>query len=513
MNVPRLVATFLGAGLWLSSLAATAQPGSGTWYFGQRTGLVFANGTVRAVEDSGNTQPANGHAALTVTDAASGQLRFYGNATTLWNRAHRPMPHGDSLAPRAFNRAPQAALAVPAPGQDGQYYVFTLGDDPAVGPPATQLTYSLVDLALQNGLGDVVAGTKNRRAGGGYGYQFTAVPHANGQDYWVLIRRWDAPVFDAYRLTRAGLAFSHAQRIGPDQPAWAPGRFPFVDGFLKASPNGARLAYALADLPQLSLFDFDASTGLLSHYRPLGPLNGLGGVSFSPDNSKLYVENYSTTPSPSHPGGRAFNVLSQYDLAAGSDAAVAASGMSIVVDNPATNIRTDRQTSLGAYPLQLGPDGKLYANSLYDDPALAQAPGQSNFYVVNYPNRRGFACDVQYRAFVFPGGGNTCCGLPNLVQSPFNNLESTGPEPQPCEALVLQPFPNPTAGAFQLQVPGSCFAPYRLRIYDALGRRVHQQDVAKALSAPVDVSSLAPGLYQLEATFATQTFRAKLLKR
>jgi len=494
----------------LSSFAGQAQKEASIWYFGQRTGFIFSNGTVHTVEDSGDNL-SNGRAAITFTDRKSGQLLFYGNATSLWNREHQLMPHGDSLAPQGFNELPQAALAVPAPGKENQYYVFTLINDPTTTLAVAGLSYSLVDMNLHNGLGDVAAGTKNQLAGGGYGYQFTAVPHANGQDYWVLIRHWNEPIFDTYLLTTAGIALAHSQRIGPIQPL-QPGGASGGDGFLKASPDGKKLVYLVSDYPQLSLFDFDTTTGLMSHYLSLDNLLSPGGVSFSPDNSKLYVQNYSQTPSPNYVGGRAYNVISQYDVAAGSDAAVIASGMSILVNNPTTNIRVDNQSSQGDYTMQLGLDGKLYANSNYLDPTIKQVTGQANFYVINFPNRRGFACDVQYQTFVFDGAGNTCCGLPNFVQSYFNNLESNGPVAEPCEALTISPFPNPTAGSFQLRVADSCFTPYQVILYDALGRRVYEQVVSTALSENLDFNSLAPGLYYLEAKFSDKTLRAKLTK-
>jgi len=494
----------------LSNFVGQAQKEASIWYFGQRTGFIFSNGTVHTVEDSGNNL-SNGSAAITFADRKSGLLLFYGNAKSLWNREHHLMPHGDSLAPQGFNKLPQAVLTVPAPGKEKQYYVFTLVNDPTTALAATSLSYSLIDINLNNGLGDVVAGTKNQVVGGGYGYQFTAVPHANGQDYWVLIRRWDEPIFDTYLLTVTGIALAHSQRIGPVQPL-QPSGASGGDGFLKASPDGKKLVYLVSDYPQLSLFDFNATTGLMSHYLSLGNLLSPGGVSFSPDNSKLYVQNYSQTPSPNYVGGRAYNVISQYDVAAGSDAAVVASGISILVDNPATNIRVDNQTSQGDYTMQLGPDGKLYANSDYLDPTIMQIAGQANFYVINFPNRRGFACNVQYQTFVFDGAGNTCCGLPNFIQSYFNNLESNGPAAEPCESLAISPFPNPTAGSFQLRVAAGCFAPYQVILYDALGRRVYQQAISTALSEKLEISSLAPGLYYLEAKFPDKTLRTKLTK-
>ena len=514
MKYQRFIIVLLSSFFLLSSFSSQAQHEAELWYFGQRTGLDFSTGTIQTLENSSNNLPSS-RAAITISDGKSGQLLFYGNATSIWNREHHLMPHGDSLAAPGSNGLPQAVLAVPAPGKEKHYYIFTLINDPTIDPSALSFSYSIVDMTLQNGLGDVVADTKNQligTIGSRYGSQFTAVPHTNGQDYWLLIHHIDEPVFDSYLLTATGITLAHSQRIGPIQTL-LPGRASAgVDGFLKASPDGKKLVYLVSDYPQLSLFDFDANTGVMSHYLQLGNLLSPGGVSFSPDNSKLYVQNYSQTPSPNFIGGRAFNVISQYDIAAGSDEAIVASGMSILVDNPTTNIRVDNQSSQGDYTMQLGPDGKLYANSNYLDPTLTLKAGESNFYVVNFPNRKGFACDVQYQTFVFPGAGNTCCGLPNFLQSYFNNLQSKGPVAEPCESFAISPFPNPTTGSFQLQVPASCFTPYQVILYNALGQRVFQQVVSTALSQNLKVNLLASGIYYLEARFSDKTLRAKLTK-
>ena len=89
----------------------------------------------------------------------------------------------------------------------------------------------------------------------------------------------------------------------------------------------------------MSLFDFDAATGLLSNYLNLGPSVSASSVSFSPDNSKLYVSHFDVVDQAR--GLRA--ILSQFDLAAGDAAAVVASRMSIVAGNPSTNIQAEPQ--------------------------------------------------------------------------------------------------------------------------------------------------------------------------
>lgn len=164
----------------------------------------------------------------------------------------------------------------------------------------------------------------------------------------------------------------------------------------------------------------------------------------------------------------------------------------------------DVQSSNGEYTLQLGPDGRLYGNSGYSDPAVPEVQGQQNMYVINAPNRRDFACDVQYKTFVFGGDSYTASvdGFPAFLESYFNGLEPTPLPAQECAESALGVFPNPTTGVFQLQVPEGCFTPYQMVLYNALGQRVYEQAITTALSGPLDISTLAPSIYFLEAQLA-----------
>ena len=484
--------------LLLNSSGVRAQQEASIWYFGNKTGFDFSAGAPQPLTNSARTA---GSACVSLSDKRTGQLLFYSDASRIWNRQHRLMPHGDSL--RGFYNIAQGALALPVPGQDQQYYLFTLNPSSSIA----NLFYSLIDMRLDGGLGDIVATQKNQPLTGNLNYQLTAVPHANGHDYWLLTQQWDSNTFRVYLINEKGISLAQVQSIGPERPSLS-------EGFLKASPDGKKLAYGTADDLPLSLFDFDAATGLLSHYINLGKLLSIGGISFSPDNSKLYVQNYSLLPDQvTYKYQR--NIINQFDLSAGSDAAIAASGMSIVGANPRTNIRADVQSSNGEYTLQLGLDGRLYGNSSYSDANAPEIRGQENMYVINAPNCRGFACDVQYKAFIFAGPDATTesfSGFPAFLESYFNGLEPTPLPAQECKEIALSIFPNPTGGVFQLQVPESCFTPYQVVLYNALGQQVYQHAITNALSERQDISQLAPGIYFLEARFADKTWRSKLSK-
>lgn len=240
----------------------------------------------------------------------------------------------------------------------------------------------------------------------------------------------------------------------------------------------------------------------------LGPSLEASSVSFSPDNSKLYVSHFDVVDQAR--GLRA--ILSQFDLAAGDAAAVVASRMSIVAGNPTTNIRADQQLTTGDYTLQLGLDGRLYGNCNYEDRFLPRQAGQHYMYVINYPNRRGFACQVRAQPFVFANPESSpSAGLPNFIQSYFNGLEPSTDESGTCADFSLSVFPNPSRRFVQVQVPGACFAPYELTLYNAIGQRLSQTTVSTALSAPLDLGERAAGLYLLQARRGAQVVTKRMV--
>ena len=482
---------------------ARAQREADNWYFGQRAGFVFGPAGPTPVLDG---QMRTEFACAVASDPATGQLRLYTNGERVWNREHRVMPHGDSL--RGSFYVNQGALLVPAPGPARRYYLFTLRQP--VQDRACALFYSVVDLALDAGQGDVVAAAKNVPLAGGLTMKLTAVPHANGRDYWVLAHAWGSAEFLVYPLTERGVGALRRQAIGPAHPAQPADTTGDrgLRGFLRASPDGRRLACAVSfGTEPFAIFDFDAATGTISRYVNLGALHDAYGVCFSPDNSKLYVQNFTRLP-----GNAGFAVLSQYDLAAGDDAAVAASGRSVVAGNPATNVSAIEGGGV-YYALQNGPDGRMYGASAYRNAAtLPGENGLRTLFVLGRPNAAGFACALRAQPFEAFGDRSVFGGLPNFLQNVFNGRE-------PAEAPACAPgpaalYPNPCAEACYVQLGDACGQPYALTLYDALGRRAARfARTGASDEPPFPVAGLAPGLYVAELRFARQVQYRKVVKQ
>lgn len=92
----------------------------------------------------------------------------------------------------------QSALILRQPGTDSIYYIFTVEEFLYGG-----LCYSIVDLTLQNGLGEVTQ--KNIPLLLTCTERLTAVRHANGIDYWIVIHGWNNNKFYAYHFSATGV--------------------------------------------------------------------------------------------------------------------------------------------------------------------------------------------------------------------------------------------------------------------------------------------------------------------
>jgi hypothetical protein len=139
------------------------------------------------------------HTHANISDSA-GNLLFYTNGVYIADATHDTMMNGSGINPGAYsNFVPdghliaQGALIIKKPGWENLYYMFHNTCDhyppPLTGCRAYQLYMSIVDMNLNNGLGEVilknypiVVDTLNTG-------KIHAVKHANGRDWWVVCHR------------------------------------------------------------------------------------------------------------------------------------------------------------------------------------------------------------------------------------------------------------------------------------------------------------------------------------
>jgi len=352
-------------------LQGFSQKEANNWYFGNQAGVDFNSGSPIAFNGSAMTQ-LEGCASISDT---SGATLFYTNGASVWNRSNIQMPNGFGLL--GDNNSAQAAIIVRAPGSYTMFYIFTT---PTWG--VGDMCYSIVDMTLQGGFGDVT--TKNTPMFTNSTEKVTAVYHANGNDIWIIGHEFNTNNFYSFLLTAGGVnpvpVITSAGTVHSSVLGFA--------GYMKGSHNGQKIAYACTiNMNLVEVLDFDNSTGIPSNPISFSNITEAYGLEFSPDDSKLYA----TEENPA--------LIVQWDLNAGSAAAIAASQM--VIGNG---------TSACA-ALQLGPDGKIY---------LAKRSASQFLGVINDPDSAGLACN--FVDDVVPLAPGTSCqyGLPNFFQSMFS---------------------------------------------------------------------------------------------
>ncbi len=319
----------------------------------------------------------------------NGNLLFYTDGITIWNRNHQPMPNGTGLG--GHTSSTQSGIIVPSPASPDIYYVFTVDE----AGKLKGLQYNIVDMASDGGLGDVIL--KNVLLRTPVTEKLTAVMHANGTDIWVVAHDYGNNNFLAYLVTATGVtatpvitAIGHDYEIDND-----------IRGYMKAAPDGGKIALAGHSVNGIEIFQFDNGTGILSNriaidnyfITPVASLFNLTyGIEFSSDSSKLYVSNtifhniFDTSSS-----------IYQFNLSNYNNTAVLNSGIQIT---PEENIPMEG--------LQLAIDGKIYIARLR----------ASFLSTIDNPNVLGVGSGYRQNG-VSLAGRLSMHGLPPFIQSYF----------------------------------------------------------------------------------------------
>jgi len=395
-----------------SSQFLNAQMQTNIWYFGTFAGLDFSSGSPVSLTN-GQLNTAEGCA--TISDA-NGNLLFYSSGAIVYNKDHQIMPNGSGL--NGQYSSSQSTLAAPMPGSDSIYYLFTTAEQ--AGPFGLQ--YSIVDMSLQGGLGDVT--DKNIPLVEPVGEKLTAVQQTGTNNIWIVTHEYYTANFYSYLLTDTGLNTTPVvTNVGSIHSGFGTEN---AIGYMRISPDGKHITAAISRNLTFELFDFDASTGIPSNPLLLPVSDYTYGIEYSRNSKILYAAEFN-------------NKIYQYNLDAGSPAEILAS--KTLVGQPSA-------IEIGA--LQMGPDGKIYVVK----------NGANNLGAIQEPDSLGLACDYSDNACsISPNTGIE--GLPNFFVSFFNpnvpQTAFTASETAVCEKFCVSfhdsSTNNPTA--WQWIFPGA----------------------------------------------------------
>jgi gliding motility-associated-like protein len=372
--------------LLLTSQIILGQKETTHWIFGGFSALDFSCETPQLTVSG--FDGLEGGASIS---SPTGELLFYTNGDVVWNKNHQIMPNGRGLGGLCSNfgnysSASQSALIVPHPGNSNLYYIFTT--DCAEDNFVNGLRYSIVDISLENGRGDVT--TKNQLLVSSTAEKVAAIFKDTAKNVWIVTHGVGNNNFYSFLLTSAGL--NTTPLISSTGQVNTGGR-----GYMKFSPDGNQLVVTSfiggqGDGVQPELFTFDKTSGeVKSNFVLPNSMLSAYGASFSPNSKVLYLT-CAWTCGPS-------SVLYQYNLEAGTPLQIAIK-----------RYVTDITNIYGA--LQLGPDGKLYCLT-YDD------SGNNYIGVVQNPDLGGKACNAVMNYIPIPCTIGPSWGLPNFIESYF----------------------------------------------------------------------------------------------
>lgn len=460
--------------LFLTNLSFGQKQGN-IWYFGEGAGLDFNSGAPVPII-GGNIFPnpqALGEATIAEGSSSicdsTGALLFYSNGENIWNNNHQLMPNGDSLM--GMYSSTHSSFIIPLPLSDSIFYVFTT--DGLERNLEDGLRYSIVNMCLDNGLGDVVLGQKNILLLDTVSEKLAAINHQNGKDVWLIAHKFNSDAFYAYLISENGIIDTVITNIGSVHTG--NGFFSAI-GQMKASPNGNKIALVFSNIsPAVAeLFDFDKATGILSNHINLTTNNNEYGVEFSPDNSKLYITNIAG--------------LHQFDLLAGG-------GTETAINASKTTI-----SSAGCVPsgMQLGPDGKIYVSRCATYVSVINNPnalGASSNFVSNAISFGTTVARVSFPSFI--QGYEYHNEVYNCEVTEINDMNSS---------LNYKLYPNPANQSLILEFDNAEQKTYSMTLYDFQGRIVREITKVNEDKLIIDIANLTGGLYFFQISTDFETF-------
>lgn len=464
------------------------------WYFGEYAGLDFSSGTAIPVFDG----KLNSLLCATISDT-NGNLLFYSDGNTIWNKNHQVM-NSTYLLAESWS---ESSLIVPQPGNNQLYYFFYSGNDTA-NYSLYHLYYSIVDMSQNGGLGGVIS-QDNILFPDSATRKIAAIKHENNSDIWIIVMKGFTNQFYAYLLTNTGFnttpVISNAGLIETTGIS-----------YLKPSPDGTKLANSFRNNHKNEILNFDRSTGIISNLvvfyscDTIAPPNYYygqsAGIEFSPDGTKLYYNIFYIGLIWPH----AATSLYQVDISSGDSVQIANSRIlldSIVCD-------TTSMYKGGTLDAQLAADKKIYLTKV----------AKPYIGVINNPDLSGLACGIVDSAVYLDNGTGilSSATFPIFMNSflPQNNPDIINESEKMSNFFNVQPNPFSTIATVEISENDKCTKSINVEVYDLIGSK-HSIDYSvisdngKSLKLSVSAGALSSGIYLLKVTVNQNIYSRKII--
>ena len=442
------------------------------WYFGNGAGLDFNQTCDPIVLTDGGINGFEGCA--TISDKLTGQLLFSTNSEWVWNRNQVIIPNSNLVA--NGNTITQVMI-IPKPTFDSIYYIITSEVQSYSGQG---YQFHSIDMTLNGGLGGI-AFKDSLLYLSPVTEKITAISHANGTDIWIVGHQYNSNKFLSFLVTSSGInttpVISQIGKINSDYSTSD------AIGELKASPDGSKLASVTLRHPNIELFDFNNSTGQISNlisitenggYDTISGCSGLYGLSFSPNNSLLYVSQW-------YAPSLGVSKIIQYNIA---------SNDSTTINSSRINVFTSNESY---YSLKLAPNGKIY---------VARNVNQNYIGVINCPDSVGLNCNY-VNSGVYLGGKQSGWGLNNLMEygiycKPITTSINEN------EISKIKIYPNPFSTQTTLQTD-NFLKDATLTVDNCFGQAVKQIKNIAGQTVVLSRDNLPRGMYFLRLTENNKT--------
>ncbi len=390
------------------------------WYFGENAALSFYGSDPNLLTDSQMSAPAG---SSSISDF-NGNLMFYTDGNTVWNRNHVIMDNGEDLAGQVDNL--QSSIIIPKPGDPNTYYIFTTRTDNGTNPTiAKGVYYSTVQFSPGNPLG-IITEKNTRIVNASSAEKITATHSSDGRSIWLIAltgshTSQDDPknTFSVFAIDQNGVSGTPIQfTTTHDIPSLGQMTVSIPGDKIAISGNSAE-----PESRFIYLYDFDNATGQITEGVNLLPDPTIGvspipiGLEFSPDGKYLYFSH--TNASETSTG------IIQVDVGG------AIFGNKVQISNAPGPI------IYGA--LQVSNDQKIYVAHVNNDGTGERAIG-----VIHNPNGEGLESNFEANAIrLFPNASRRA--LPNFIQSYFATKINTE------NACVNAPFDFTVESYAQIQ--------------------------------------------------------------
>lgn len=267
------------------------QSSNGLWYFGNLMGLDFSSGSATPDYAAYNNNTITTLEAATVISDSLGQLIFYSDGDTVWDKNHQSVITNLS---GTMSESKSQIIAFRKPGSPNHYMLFhgTASED-VLGKVKYSELIDTLNTILPYRLNDSIPYPAGVTA---CGEKIAAVPHCNGTDMWLVYSPANYSIsnpllermFLVNLVTSNGVTNAAQSSAIPDvytYPNTTPSNNPV--GQIKFSYDGKKMLTNGGWGPLFA--DFNNITGAISNVQ-IADLNYYNAytLSFSPDAKSIY---------------------------------------------------------------------------------------------------------------------------------------------------------------------------------------------------------------------------------